>query len=70
MKQIVAKGAEFCELNFRGKSLTAEDAEGVSEPRAVATGLGTQSSRLPSKFSMTPHKQSGRLRTQTPLAVL
>src|SRR2546427_7042372 len=44
--------------------------EGVSEPRAVATGLGTQSSRLPSRLSMAPHKQSGRRRTQRPLAVL
>ena len=39
------------EFNRRGR------AEGVSEPRAVATGLGTQSSRLPSKSSMT-HTQA------------
>src|SRR6266536_4832345 len=43
-------------------------ADFVSEPRAVATGLGTQSSRLPVHCVRAETKQFGRLRTQDPVA--
>ena len=45
----------------------------VTEPRAVATGLGTQSSRLLSLSTGARTSSRGRLRTQgrsLPLAVL
>ena len=42
----------------------------MSEPEAVATGLGTQASRLKSPIKSPGMKQAGRLRTQAGLTRL